>query len=96
MIPGERVSEVDELVNASELAVNEAALALGVPAVTRGAEGSEVVATPERVNELLKIPGVPEMTFSVPVVVTPPGASLTVTVGVSDEEDETDVYPLIP
>ena len=89
MIPGEMVSEVDELVNASELAVNEAALVLGVAAMTRGAEGRDVEATPERVNELLKIPGVAETMLRVPVVETPPGAPDTVTVGVSDEEEET-------
>ena len=89
LIPGESVSEVDELVSANEFAVNEAAEELAVAATTRGAEGSDVVATPERANELLKIPGVAETILRVPVVETPPGAPLTVTVGVSDEDDDT-------
>ena len=61
-----------------------------------GGEGTESVGVAVKVNELSRIPGTPEVTLSVPLVETPPTALLTMTVGVSDDEEETVVYPVMP
>ena len=90
------MSEVDELVNKSELAVSEEAAPLGVAVTKRGAEGVEAVALEVKVKVLFKIPGTAEPTFSVPVLLTPEGMPLTITVGVSEDELETVVYPEMP
>ncbi len=96
LIPGERVSDVDEFVNESELAVSEEAAPLGVAVTKSGAEGALAVALEVKVKVLFKIPGTAEPTLSVPVLLTPAGIPLTITVGVSEDELETVVYPVMP
>ena len=64
--------------------------------INRGAEEIEAVALEVKVKVLFKIPGTVEPTLSVAVLVTPAGSPLTMTVGVSDEDVETVVYPVMP